>query len=163
MEKGPSAHRRRAFFIVMIVDVVRAESSRFHHPLLMVHGLWAGGWIWRRFAAYLAHRGWDVWVPSLLEDASLSELTNRHQVLSELCRTLPASPVIIGHDAGVALGVSLAFQVHAPAVVAIAPVLPRIDPDAGLGVLAHPRFWTARLAAPNVAPPAAACQTDLAL
>jgi predicted alpha/beta hydrolase family esterase len=150
MEKGPSAHRRRAFFIVMIVDVVRAESSRFHHPLLMVHGLWTGGWIWQRFAAYLAHRGWDVWTPSLLDDPSRADWEVRRQGLLELSRTLPAAPILIGHDAGVALIASIGVEITAPASVAIAPVMPAF----GAALLAQPRFWLARLWAKTVAPPA---------
>jgi pimeloyl-ACP methyl ester carboxylesterase len=137
----------------MIVDVVRAESSRFRHPLLLLHGLWTGGWIWRHFAAYLAHRGWDAWVPSLLEDASLSDVNGRQHALIDLCRTLPAPPVLISHDAGVAMATLLASEVAAPAIVAIAPLLPRIDRHVNLGVLAHPKFWPARLWARSVPPP----------
>jgi len=137
----------------MIVDVVRAESSRFRHPLLMLHGLWTGGWIWSRFAAYLAHRGWDAWLPSWLEDASLLDVDRRRHALIELCRTLPAPPILVGHDAGVAMALSIASEVAAPAIVAIAPVLPRIDRNAALGVFALPQFWPARLAARALAPP----------
>jgi non-heme chloroperoxidase len=134
----------------MIVEVVRAESSRFRHPLLMVHGLWTGGWIWRRFAAYLAHRGWEVWLPSLLDDVFPPDPNSRRQALLDLCGTIPAPPILIGHDAGVALVASLGREVAAPASVAIAPLLPA----ARTALRAHPRFWLARLGARTVAPPA---------
>ena len=57
----------RTHFHGVAVDVARAESSRFRHPLLLVHGLWTGSAIWRGFMGYLAHRGWDSWAPSFLE------------------------------------------------------------------------------------------------
>jgi hypothetical protein len=142
----------------MIVDVVRAESSRFRHPLLMVHGLWTGGWIWRRFAAYLAHRGWDVWLPSLLDDAFPSDLATRRQALLDLCGTLPAPPILIGHDAGVALIATMGPEIGPPASVAIAPLMP----TAGGALRTHPRFWLARLGAKMVAPPAGRAARGLA-
>ncbi len=77
------------------VDVVRAESSRFRHPLLMLHGLWTGAWIWRDFAAYLAHRGWDAFAPSFLTDVVARDASERLRMLEEIARTLPAPPIVV--------------------------------------------------------------------
>jgi pimeloyl-ACP methyl ester carboxylesterase len=133
------------------VDMARAESSRFRHPLLLLHGLWAGSWVWRGFMGYLAHRGWDSWAPSFLE-AEADPSVGRVETLLALCRTLPSAPVIVGHDAGARLTVRLAADVGAPAMVAITPLLTRRDAPRP-GLLAWPRFWRARLFGTGLRPP----------
>jgi pimeloyl-ACP methyl ester carboxylesterase len=30
-------------------------------PLLLVHGLWGGAWVWDRWLPYASSRGWDTW------------------------------------------------------------------------------------------------------
>jgi pimeloyl-ACP methyl ester carboxylesterase len=34
-------------------------------PILFVHGLWAGAWIFREWLELAASRGWDAWAPNL--------------------------------------------------------------------------------------------------
>jgi non-heme chloroperoxidase len=34
-------------------------------PLLLVHGLWGGAWVWERWLPYAASRGWDAWAIEL--------------------------------------------------------------------------------------------------
>jgi pimeloyl-ACP methyl ester carboxylesterase len=128
------------------VDVVRAEAARFRHPLLFVHGLWTGSWIWHGFMGYLAHRGWESWAPSFLE-GGVAE-ADRVEQLIEVCRAMPAVPVVIGHDAGAILAATLAAKVASPAVVTIAPSLP--GPES---VHRLPRFWAARWFGSRVDPP----------
>jgi hypothetical protein len=103
----------------LTVDVVRAEAARFRHPLLLLHGLWTGAWLWSRFAAYLAHRGWDSWAVSFLDAATPPDHAARVVMLAELCASMPAAPVVIAHDAAL----EAASMLRAPAVVAIAPVV----------------------------------------
>jgi predicted alpha/beta hydrolase family esterase len=133
----------------MTIDVVRAESSRFRHPLLMIHGLWTGAWIWRQFSGYLAHRGWDAFVPSFLAEGRAPAARDRLQLLRELSQTWSAPPVIVAHDAGVATAVALARAIGAPALVAITP----LTLDARPGVFRHPQFLLARIMAARVRPP----------
>ncbi len=131
------------------VDVVRAEASRFRHPLLLVHGLWTGGWIWRGFSAYLAHRGWDVWIPSLLDtEGGPLDLARRSRALVAVCRELPAAPVVVTHDAGLALADVLAAELALPAIVAIAPLV--LSPTM---VWRRPRWWSARVGVRPLSPP----------
>lgn len=132
----------------IVVDVVRAEASRFRHPLLLVHGLWTGGWIWRDLASYLAHRGWDAWIPSFLSASAAPDLASRRRALLEVCRELSTPPVVIAHDAGIVVADALAADATPAAVVAIAPI--SFD---GSRALRHPRFWGARLGARRVTPP----------
>lgn len=121
------------------VEVVRAEYSRFRYPLILLHGLWAGPWIWRDVAPYLGHRGWDAWVPSFVgPDGRLMDLEARRVALGMLARELPGPPILIAHDAGLALADLVAVTLRVPAVIAIAPIL-------GLHALRAPRFWGARL------------------
>ncbi|MCC6847988.1 MAG: alpha/beta hydrolase [Deltaproteobacteria bacterium] len=131
------------------VDVVRAEASRFLHPLLLVHGLWTGGWIWRDFSAYLAHRGWEAWIPSFLSGGAPPDVERRRSVLADVCRELSAPPVVVTHDAGLALADLLGPDLRPPAVVAIAPLALRLPV-----VWNRPRWWRAALGGDRIAPPA---------
>jgi pimeloyl-ACP methyl ester carboxylesterase len=140
--------------MAMIVDVVRAESSRFRNPLLFVHGLWTGGWIWRQLGPYLAHRGWDSWAPSFLDDESPPDVSVRLAALLEICRALPAPPVLIAHDAGVGMAAVLAREIDPPAIVAIAPL------SGGFSVFRYPQLWRASFAT-RVAPPGGSAATRL--
>jgi len=133
----------------LAVEVVRAESARFRHPLLLLHGLWTGGWIWRDFAGYLAHRGWESWLPSF---AGMSSQAERVQQLAELRSALPAPPVVIAHDAGVAIAMSAAATLDAPALVGLSPLVAGVH-GGSLGVFARPQFWAARLFGGALRPP----------
>jgi pimeloyl-ACP methyl ester carboxylesterase len=128
------------------VDVTRAESARFRRPLLFVHGLWTGSWIWHGFMAYLAHRGWESWAPSFLEGGVADD--DRVMLLREVARAMPAPPVIVAHDVGAVIATTIAPSVQAPAVVAIAPTSP------GPGSIDRwPRYWSARWFGSRVEPP----------
>jgi pimeloyl-ACP methyl ester carboxylesterase len=35
------------------------------YPMVLVHGLWAGAWIFQDWLGPAAERGWDVWAPNL--------------------------------------------------------------------------------------------------
>jgi pimeloyl-ACP methyl ester carboxylesterase len=144
----------RTFFQGVAVEIARAESSRFRHPILFVHGLWTGNWIWRGLMGYLAHRGWDSWAPSFLEGVPDPSAARLDQLVA-LCRTLSAPPVIVAHDAGAMVAMSLASAVEAPAVVAIAPLLSRRD-AATAGLFAWPQFWIVRVIGRNLLPPTGA-------
>lgn len=134
------------------VEVVRAESPRFRRSLLLIHGFWTGAWMWRGFASYLAHRGWDAYAPSFLESGPAFDLADRVRFLDRFCATLPAAPVVVAHEAGIIPATTLARAIGAPAIVVFAPLV--LPSDGGvLGVLAHPRFWRARSFGRVVAPP----------
>ncbi len=133
------------------VDVVRAEPARFRHPLLLVHGLWTGNWIWRDFAGHLANRGWESWVPSLVRDDFAPTSDERLRALRDLCGSMSAAPVIVAHDAAIASCIPLAREVGAPAVVALGPW---IAPASGrLEFLREPHAWAATIFAARLPPP----------
>lgn len=132
----------------LAVEITRPESAKFHHPLLLLHGLWTDSWIWQPFASYLAHRGWESWAPSLIGLASGTTAAG----LDEILRALPGAPVVVTHDVGVLAGAACAARAAVRAVVAIAPLLPPAE-GAGRGLFAWPQFWRARLLGAHVPPP----------
>ncbi len=132
----------------MTVKVVRAERSRFRHPLLLLHGLWTGSWIWRDFAPYLGHRGWDSWAPSFLDDDAALDFESRRRIVLSARADMASAPVVIGHDVGGMLALAVARELAAPAVVVIAP--PTASMLGRRGPWASPRFWGARLMMPRL-------------
>lgn len=103
--------------------------------------------------AYLAHRGWECWAPNLLEVPAGRTALDRVRRLEEICRELPAAPIIIAHDAGAVVSTLAASQVDAPAVVAIAPLVGHIDGGEANGLYAWPEFRRARWIGRSVSPP----------
>jgi hypothetical protein len=130
----------------LTVDMTRAEAARFRYPLLLLHGLWTGAWLWEGAAGYLAHRGWESWAPELVGSATPEVVL---AALTDVVRALPAPPIVVTHGTGAGLGALVAGRAGSPALVAMAPLVSPADaPTAGVfGVLAR---WRSRaaLAAP---------------
>jgi len=113
------------------VEITRAESPRFAHPLLLIHGLWTGSWLWARIAGYLGHRGWESWAierpgrtelgRGAREPMSVSEVVER---CVKTVAAMDAPPIVVAHDAGAVLALRLVRILGAPAAVLMAPVLP---------------------------------------
>jgi len=101
-------------------EVTDPESERFTAPLVLVHGLWAGAAVWRRFAGYLAHRGWRCVALERRADAEL-HLGAHADDLDAAIAALDAPPVVVGHDLGALLALRCAER--ARAVVALAPLV----------------------------------------
>jgi len=49
----------------LLLDHLRPKGSRRPLPVLFVHGLWAGAWIWERWLSEASARGWDAWALEL--------------------------------------------------------------------------------------------------
>jgi len=104
--------------------VVRAESGRYAAALVCVPGLWAGPVVWRRFAGYLAHRGWES---HLVDVATVAgDVAARGAAVAEYAAARGVPAVVLGHDAGGL--VALAAASAAAAVVLVAPLLPASAP-----------------------------------
>jgi pimeloyl-ACP methyl ester carboxylesterase len=129
------------------VEITQPESAKFHHPLLLLHGLWTGTWIWEALTPFLAHRGWEVWAPSLVDAVPPESFAAAVTSIEAVARAMPAPPVLVMHDTGLVLGSALASHVDVPAFVALAPVLPgRVPLRRGLaGVLTR---WRAEVSMP---------------
>jgi pimeloyl-ACP methyl ester carboxylesterase len=131
---------------------IEPESPRYAVDLVLLHGLWTGGWIWRGLAAGLAHRGWRCVLADRLSSPEhptprVAELTGAlHSQLVQ--RESPA--IVMGHDLGGTVALQTEIRQSARAVVAFAPLLeglPRYLPAAK-------RLWALFLGA-LVAPPTA--------
>src|SRR5438105_3770077 len=46
-------------------EVSAPERNKFTAPLLLLHGLWSGGWVWHEAAGALSQRGWECWALDL--------------------------------------------------------------------------------------------------
>src|SRR5581483_3885194 len=89
---------------------VHAEAARYTATLLCAGELWTGPELWRPFAGYLAHRGWE---------AGLAAILAAH------ASGLAAPPVLVGHGAGALAVLGAAMGGRAAAVVLLAPLPPR--------------------------------------
>jgi pimeloyl-ACP methyl ester carboxylesterase len=114
--------------------VVEPEGERYAADLLLLHGLWARPSLWGKVAVGLAQRGWRCW---LLDARAASaadqgvDLAAWRRRAEEAVRGLAAPPIVIGHDAGGLLALSLAEAGLARAAVAVAPLLEGADPFVG--------------------------------
>jgi len=106
---------------MLSADIVRPESARYATSLLCVPGLWAGPGVWRGFASYLAHRGWESHLLDVRAlDAGLAE---RAAAVAAYASALPAPPVLLGHDLGGLVAAGAAARCRAAAVVLLAPLV----------------------------------------
>src|SRR5207247_1721353 len=53
--EGPFSWSRR----MLTAETLPAEGARYAAGLVCIPGLWAGSRVWRGFASYLGHRGWE--------------------------------------------------------------------------------------------------------
>ncbi|MEA2625077.1 MAG: hypothetical protein QOD06_1122 [Candidatus Binatota bacterium] len=107
------------------------ENARYNARLVLVHGLWTGAWLWRHFASFLAHRGWEVVAPDLRgrpqsRGARIARVTvsDYFADLTEILSADQSPAVVIGHGVGGLLALEAAASLPVRAAVALAPPLP---------------------------------------
>jgi pimeloyl-ACP methyl ester carboxylesterase len=49
----------------LVLDHLPSEGTRKPLPVVFVHGLWAGAWLWERWLPVAAAEGWDAWALEL--------------------------------------------------------------------------------------------------
>jgi pimeloyl-ACP methyl ester carboxylesterase len=114
-------------------EVSAPERTKFTAPLLLLHGLWSGGWIWHEVAGALSQRGWECWAldlrgrPGSRSVENLGRITVGDYVEDVLvaARQLWAPPVVCGYDLGALLALLSAARVRPRAVICLAPLLPQ--------------------------------------
>src|SRR5262245_54897907 len=122
----------------LVADVTPPERNKYTAPLMLVHGLWSGSWVWHDVAGALAHCGWECWALELrgrgggsastgsisthIGRVSLEEYVEDVRVAAQ---ALWAPPVICGHDLGALLALLAAEWTQPRALVCLAPLLPR--------------------------------------
>jgi pimeloyl-ACP methyl ester carboxylesterase len=103
----------------LAAEVTRPESEKFTSALVLVHGLWERAAAWRRFAGFLAHRGWHCIALERREGAG--DVAVHVADLRAALAALDAPAVLLGHDLGANL--ALACGDAARAVVALTPLV----------------------------------------
>jgi pimeloyl-ACP methyl ester carboxylesterase len=113
-------------------EVSAPERNKFTAPILLVHGLWSGSWMWHGVAGALAQRGWECWALDLrgrtgsrpVETISTVHLEDYIADVIAAARALWAPPVLCGHGLGALLALLAAAQIGPRALVGLAPLLP---------------------------------------
>jgi pimeloyl-ACP methyl ester carboxylesterase len=114
-------------------DVSTPERSKFTAPLLLLHGFWAGGWMWEEVSSEMSQRGWECWALSLrgrpgsqtTASVGTIQLEDYVEEVVAAARALWAPPVVCGHSFGALLALLTATSIHPRALVLLAPLLPR--------------------------------------
>lgn len=138
--------------------------------VLLIHGAFAGSWVFERFRAALAADGWHTHAPELPFHAA--QFAGRHphpdlarQGLAEYRRhlsaeiaRLPQKPVLIGHSLGGLLAQQLAAEGLARAAILLAPSPPsgiwphsRTELETAFGLLWHSRDLWRKAVVPDFA------------
>jgi pimeloyl-ACP methyl ester carboxylesterase len=114
-------------------DVSAPERIKFTAPLVLVHGLWSGSWIWQEVGGALSQRGWEVWALDLrgrpgsqpVEAIGRIRLEDYSEDVVTAAQALWAPPVVCGHDLGALLALLTASRLNPRALVLLSPLLPR--------------------------------------
>jgi len=103
--------------------------------IVMIHGMWAAGWVWDEWVPIFERRGYDCCVPTLRHhDASPHEppealgstsLLDYAADLERQIDALPGPPVLVGHSMGGMLAQMLAAHGRARAIVLLSPMPPQ--------------------------------------
>lgn len=130
----------------LTVATVEPRGAARPAPILFVHGMWAGAWMWEPYMTFFAERGWRCHalnlrghhgsrpVPDIGRVSIHDYVADARAVAEALGR-----PVVIGHSMGGLLAQKLAELLPLPAVVAVTPAAPR-------GILALSTLELARAA-----------------
>jgi pimeloyl-ACP methyl ester carboxylesterase len=127
--------------------------------LVLVHGAWGGGWVWRRVLAPLREAGFEVHTVTLTGDGDRAHLRrpeiDLHTHIADVLGLIEMEElervVLVGHSYGgmVITGAAVELQQQHPGVLAglvyVDAMFPR--PGEGWGVAHPPEVAAARLAA----------------
>jgi len=107
---------------VLNAETLHPEGPRYTASIVCVPGLWTAAAIWRPFASFLAHRGWECHLVDVRQQPG--GIDGRAMALAAYAADLAAPPIFLGHDAGAIVGLTAARRLPTAAVVAIAPLVP---------------------------------------
>jgi len=101
-------------------------------PILFVHGMFGGSWVWERHLGYFAGRGWEGHALNLrnhfwsdpADPAELSFDTYLEDVVAAASHFGP-DVVLAGHGMGALLSLKAAERVKVSGLILLAPELPR--------------------------------------
>jgi pimeloyl-ACP methyl ester carboxylesterase len=89
------------------VETHQPERRSRKPPLLLVHGVLTGSWLWSRFAAYFAERGWEAHAMNFrghytsdLADLATTSMSDFAEDIGVAIRQLGRPPVVIAWGMG---------------------------------------------------------------
>lgn len=108
---------------------VRPSSTTDRPPVLLLHGLGLGAFLWERCQAQLAEQGWESWAVDMPgHGATVGERVGLARWIdaAEACARELGRPALIGHSLSglAALVVSTRMDLHAAALISPAPCAP---------------------------------------
>ncbi len=103
--------------------------------ILMIHGMWCGGWCWRKYKDFFEEKGYNCICPTLrfhdidpkgLPDPRLgtTSLLDYVEDLEEVIQELGVPPIIMGHSMGGLLAQILGSRGLAKVLILLAPASP---------------------------------------
>jgi pimeloyl-ACP methyl ester carboxylesterase len=116
----------------LIVEHVAPAPRRSSFPVVFVHGLWGGAWLFDDWLPFAADRGWDAWAPNLRGRAGSRPVADLGRVtmpefaedlLNVLDATGPA--VVVGYSMGGLVTQMVAHDPRVRAMVLLCSVPPR--------------------------------------
>ncbi|KJS78144.1 MAG: alpha/beta hydrolase [Desulfotomaculum sp. BICA1-6] len=128
--------------------------------VLMVHGMWTGGWLWNNYRKIFEGRGYKCLTPTLRyhnleykdnpdERLGTTSLLDYASDLEKEIKKLNEKPIIVGHSMGGMLAQILGSRGLAKAIVLLTPALPAgvldVPPDPESAI----KGWGSILANPN--------------
>jgi pimeloyl-ACP methyl ester carboxylesterase len=116
----------------LAVETVEPRGAARPHPLLFLHGMWGGAWMWEPCMQVFAARGWRCHALNLrghhgsrpvrdIGRVSIHEYVADARAVAEAL----GCPVVVGHSMGGLLAQKLAELLDPPAAVAVTPAAPR--------------------------------------
>jgi pimeloyl-ACP methyl ester carboxylesterase len=129
-------------------------------PVVMIHGAFAGPWMWDGFAEKFRAAGYAVHAPCLRhhdtpsDDLGRTSLNDYADDLEAFIETLEAEPILVGHAMGGLLAQKLAARRAIRALILLAPSAPWGVPPSTLfeissaqAMLLNVGFWNSSLEA----------------
>jgi len=136
-------------------ETLAAEWPKFTAPLLLVPGLWCRPAAWRRCMGYFAHRGWTCHALDPGGATRPASVAEWQDAVRDAVRACDAPPVLVGHDLGGWL-VLHDTMTEVRAVVALAPLVPRVLAQRGHLAMTRWAVWWALRRGMTVPAPKAA-------
>src|SRR5207302_1476684 len=114
------------------VERVTSGAPARARPILFLHGMWGGSWMWDHYLSFFAGRGYTGYALNLRGHHGAKPVDDIGRVpfaaYRDDARAVAASigdPIIVGHSMGGLLAQKLAELGDPPAVVALTPAAPR--------------------------------------
>jgi pimeloyl-ACP methyl ester carboxylesterase len=122
--------------IESVADLLAERSTptqpRWSVPVVFVHGLWAGAWLFDAWLPFASDRGWDAWAPNLRGRAGSRPVPDLGRVtMQEFARDLldvleaTGPAVIVGYSMGGLLTQMVASDPRVRAMILLCSVPPR--------------------------------------